>query len=333
MKAEHLLEIKDLKLHYPVQAGLLRKQVGSVKAVDGVTLEIRRGEILGLVGESGCGKSSLGRCILQLSRATSGQVLYRDQDLVPMKKKQVRALRKDLQMIYQDPYSSLDPRQTVGSAVGEGLLIHGLAKGKACQDRVEALFTMVGLDPSMTSRYPHEFSGGQRQRVGIARALAVDPEFIVCDEPVSALDVSIQAQIIHLLKDLRKELDLTYLFIGHDLSVVRSFSDRVAVMYLGKLMEVTASGDLYTNPLHPYTKALLSAVPIPDPVADRQRERILLKGEVPSPMHPPSGCRFCTRCDHTTDRCRTEEPVLKPIGGDHWVACHLVQGKEETVHG
>ena len=333
MKAEHLLEIKDLKLHYPVQAGLLRKQVGSVKAVDGVTLEIRRGEILGLVGESGCGKSSLGRCILQLSRATSGQVLYRDQDLVPMKKKQVRALRKDLQMICQDPYSSLDPRQTVGSAVGEGLLIHGQAKGKACQDRVEALFTMVGLDPSMTSRYPHEFSGGQRQRVGIARALAVDPEFIVCDEPVSALDVSIQAQIIHLLKDLRKELDLTYLFIGHDLSVVRSFSDRVAVMYLGKLMEVTASGDLYTNPLHPYTKALLSAVPIPDPVADRQRERILLKGEVPSPMHPPSGCRFCTRCDHATDRCRTEEPVLKPIGGDHWVACHLVQGKEETVHG
>ena len=333
MNAEHLLEIKDLKLHYPVQAGLLRKQVGSVKAVDGVTLDIRRGEILGLVGESGCGKSSLGRCILQLARATSGQVLYRGRDLVRLDKKQVRALRKDLQMICQDPYSSLDPRQTVGSAVGEGLLIHGIAKGRACKARVEELFTMVGLDPSMANRYPHEFSGGQRQRVGIARALAVDPEFIICDEPVSALDVSIQAQIIHLLKDLRKELDLTYLFIGHDLSVVRSFSDRVAVMYLGKLMEITASSELYTDPRHPYTQALLSAVPIPDPVADRQRERILLKGEIPSPIHPPAGCRFCTRCPHATERCRTEEPTLRQVSRDHWVACHLAEGEEETVDG
>ena len=332
-REEHLLEIKDLKLHYPVRAGLMRRQVGSVKAVDGVTLDIRRGEILGLVGESGCGKSSFGRCILQLHKATSGQVLYNDQDLVPMKKKEVRALRKHLQMICQDPFSSLDPRQTVGSAVGEGLQIHNLAKGKEIRRRVEELFTMVGLDPSMMNRYPHEFSGGQRQRVGIARALAVNPEFIVCDEPVSALDVSIQAQIIHLLKELRRELDLTYLFIGHDLSVVRSFSDRVAVMYLGKLMEVTASSELYTNPLHPYTKALLSAVPIPDPVADRQRERILLKGEVPSPMNPPEGCRFCTRCPHAQERCRTEEPLLRPVGGEHWVACHFAEGKEEKPRG
>ena len=322
MKAEHLLEIKDLKLHYPVQAGLLRKQVGSVKAVDGVTLEIRRGEILGLVGESGCGKSSLGRCILQLSRATSGQVLYRDQDLVPMKKKQVRALRKDLQMICQDPYSSLDPRQTVGSAVGEGLLIHGLAKGKACQDRVEELFTMVGLDPSMTSRYPHEFSGGQRQRVGIARALAVDPEFIVCDEPVSALDVSIQAQVVNMFEELQQEMGLTYLFIAHDLSIVKHISNRIGVMYLGKLVELADSYELTFHSVHPYTKSLISAIPIADPETSRTSKRIVLSGDVPSPVNPPSGCTFRTRCPYATELCAEKAPEWREVSKGHYAACH-----------
>ena len=329
MSSEYLVEVKDLKQHFPIKTGFMKTTY--LKAVDGVSFAIKPGETLGLVGESGCGKTTVGRTLLRLYEPTSGQVLFNGEEVTD---KNITALRKKMQMVFQDPYSSLDPRMTVEDIIGEPLDVHKLYTSKAeRRDKILNLMELVGLNAEHATRYAHEFSGGQRQRVGIARALAVDPEFIVCDEPVSALDVSIQAQIIHLLKDLRKELDLTYLFIGHDRSVVRSFSDRVAVMYLGKLMEVTASGDLYTNPLHPYTKALLSAVPIPDPVADRQRERILLKGEVPSPMHPPSGCRFCTRCDHATDRCRTEEPVLKPIGGDHWVACHLVQGKEETVHG
>lgn len=328
-----LLEVKNIKKWFPSKKSPFSKEKVYIKAVDGVSFTLNAGETLGVVGESGCGKSTMGRTVLRLLEPTEGQVFFEGKEYTALKDAELRKSRSELQIIFQDPYASLDPRMTIGDIIAEPLDIQLKLPAKERMERVLKTMERVGLNTRYVNRYPHEFSGGQRQRVGIARALAVDPEFIVCDEPVSALDVSIQAQIIHLLKDLRKELDLTYLFIGHDLSVVRSFSDRVAVMYLGKLMEVTASGDLYTNPLHPYTKALLSAVPIPDPVADRQRERILLKGEVPSPMHPPSGCRFCTRCDHTTDRCRTEEPVLKPIGGDHWVACHLVQGKEETVHG
>lgn len=328
-----LLEVKNIKKWFPSKKSPFSKEKVYIKAVDGVSFTLNAGETLGVVGESGCGKSTMGRTVLRLLEPTEGQVFFEGKEYTALKDAELRKSRSELQIIFQDPYASLDPRMTIGDIIAEPLDIQLKLPAKERMERVLKTMERVGLNTRYVNRYPHEFSGGQRQRVGIARALAVDPEFIVCDEPVSALDVSIQAQIIHLLKDLRKELDLTYLFIGHDLSVVRSFSDRVAVMYLGKLMEVTASGDLYTNPLHPYTKALLSAVPIPDPVADRQRERILLKGEVPSPMHPPSGCRFCTRCDHATDRCRTEEPVLKPIGGDHWVACHLVQGKEETVHG
>lgn len=327
----HLLDVHNLKMHFPVTRGLLRKTVGYVKAVDELSLYIDKGEVFGLVGESGCGKSTLGRCILQINRPTSGEVIYGGENLTKLNKSQMRPYRRNIQMIVQDPYSSLDPRQSVGSIVGEGLSIHKLAQGKALRERVEELLVMVGLDPGHAGRYPHEFSGGQRQRIGIARALAVSPEFIVCDEPVSALDVSIQAQIINLLEKLREELNLTYLFIGHDLSVVRSFSDRVAVMYLGKIVEITNSAELYSNPLHPYTQALLSAVPIPDPEVDKKRERILLTGDVPSPMNPPDGCRFYSRCKYAEDICRASSPSPILAGENHWVSCHRVTAQRDEV--
>jgi len=322
---ENIVEVKDLYMYFPVTAGIMQKRVADVKAVDGVSFFIKRGETLGLVGESGCGKTTTGRCILQLYDGLKGKVLFDGTELTELKREQMRRMRRHMQLIFQDPFASLDPRMTAGDIIGEPLKVHGLAKGQEYRDQVAELFRMVELEPFMADRYPHEFSGGQRQRIGIARALAVRPSFIVCDEPVSALDVSIQAQIIILLEKLREELNLTYLFIAHDLSVVRNISDRVAVMYLGRIVEITNSDELYANPLHPYTVALLSAVPIPDPIVDRTRERIVLTGDVPSPINPPSGCNFHPRCQHAMDICREETPELKNIGGEHWVACHLVK--------
>ena len=322
---EHLLEVHDLVKYYPVTAGVLRRKVGDVKAVDGVSFSIEPGETLGLVGESGCGKTTTGRCILQLQDITSGEVVFQGQDLVQMKGEALRRMRRHMQLIFQDPFASLDPRMTAGDIVGEPLRVHDMARGRQYRQQVAELLSMVELQPTVAGRYPHEFSGGQRQRLGIARALAVRPAFIVCDEPVSALDVSIQAQIITLLMRLREEFNLTYLFIAHDLAVVRNISDRVAVMYLGKIMEITSSDRLYDEPQHPYTISLLSAVPIPDPVVDRTRERIILKGDVPSPMNPPSGCPFHTRCPQAEERCKTEVPELKSTGPNHWTACHLVE--------
>ncbi|GAH49509.1 unnamed protein product, partial [marine sediment metagenome] len=280
-------------------------------AVDGISFYIKRGETLGLVGESGCGKTTTGRCILQLYESTGGKVFFEGKDLAKLKGREMRRMRRNMQLIFQDPYASLDPRMTAGGIIGEPLLVHNLAKGREYKEQVAELFRMVELEPYMAVRYPHEFSGGQRQRIGIARALAVRPSLIICDEPVSALDVSVQAQVTHLLMRLREELNLTYLFIAHDLSVVRYISDRVAVMYLGKIMEITDSDELYDNPLHPYTQALLSAVPIPDPVVDRQRKRILLTGDVPSPVNPPSGCHFHPRCRMAIDICKEQEPELR----------------------
>ena len=321
---EVLVEVKDLRMYFPVLAGLLRSKVADVKAVDGISFFIRNGETLGLVGESGCGKTTTGRCVLRLYDITSGKVYFEGQDITNWKGERLRRIRRNMQLIFQDPYSSLDPRMTAGDIIGEPLLVHKLVKGKEYREQVNELLRMVELEPRMARRYPHEFSGGQRQRIGIARALALRPKLIVCDEPVSALDVSIQAQIITLLMRLREELNLTYLFIAHDLSVVRHISNRVAVMYLGKIAEITSSDELYDNPLHPYSLALLSAIPIPDPVVDRQRKRILLTGDVPSPIFPPPGCNFHPRCNLARDTCRQAEPELKDIGGEHWVACHLV---------
>ncbi len=321
---DHLIEIKNLVMYYPVVAGLLRRKVADVKAVDDISFYIKRGETLGLVGESGCGKTTTGRCILQLSKPTAGQIFFEGKELTKLKGGAIRHLRRNMQLIFQDPYASLDPRMKAGDVIGEPLLVHKLARGKKYREKVEELLRMVELEPRMAERYPHEFSGGQRQRIGIARALAVSPKFIVCDEPVSALDVSIQAQVIKLLMKLKDEFNLTYLFIAHDLSVVRYISDRVAVMYLGKIMEITHSDEIYDNPLHPYTQALLSAVPIPDPAVDRKRKRILLTGDVPSPINPPSGCHFHPRCRRAEDICKNEEPELRDVGGEHWVACHLV---------
>ena len=318
-----LVEVDNLHMYFPVVAGLLRKKVADVKAVDGVSFHIKRGETLGLVGESGCGKTTTGRCILQLYKITGGKVSFEGKDLSRLKGGELRGMRRNMQLIFQDPYASLDPRMTAGDIIGEPMLVHKLARGNEYKKRVAELLQMVELEPGMAERYPHEFSGGQRQRIGIARALSVRPGFIVCDEPVSALDVSIQAQIITLLMRLREELNLTYLFIAHDLSVVRYISDRVAVMYLGKIMEITHSDELYDNPLHPYTQALLSAVPIPDPVVDRRRRRILLTGDVPSPIFTPSGCAFHPRCHMAEDICKQQEPELREIGGEHRVACHL----------
>ena len=319
-----LLQVEDLYMYFPVQAGIMRRKVADIKAIDGVSFYIKRGETLGLVGESGCGKTTTGRCILMLYEITGGKVLFEGQDLGSLPGRQMRGMRRNMQLIFQDPFASLDPRQTAGNIVGEPLLVHKLVKGKEYKEQVTELLKMVELEPRMADRYPHEFSGGQRQRIGVARALSVRPSFIVCDEPVSAVDVSIQAQLISLLIRLREELNLTYLFIAHDLSVVRYISDRVAVMYLGRMAEITDSDELYANPLHPYTQALLSAVPIPNPVVDRQRKRILLTGDVPSPIFTPGGCHFHPRCSVVMDICKEQVPELRDIGGEHWVACHRV---------
>jgi oligopeptide transport system ATP-binding protein len=325
-RGDVLLDVKGLKMYFPVSSrGIIPRHVADVKAVDGVDFFVRRGETLGLVGESGCGKTTVGRSILQVYKTTDGEVNFEGTDLTKLKAKEMRRYRRRLQMIFQDPYSSLNPRMTAGSIIGEPMRIHGMAGERGeYRDRVEELLRVVGLNPYMRDRYPHEFSGGQRQRIGIARSLAVRPDLIICDEPVSALDVSIQAQIINLLQELQEEYNLTYLFIAHDLSVVRHISDRVAVMYLGKVVEIATREELYENPLHPYTKALMSAVPIPDPSVERQRERIVLQGDVPSPLRPPSGCRFHTRCPIAIEVCSEEDPEFRDVGGDHWVACHRV---------
>ncbi|ACZ37828.1 ABC transporter ATP-binding protein [Sphaerobacter thermophilus] len=323
-QGEILLDVRDLYMHFPLTRGIIfQRKVGAVQAVDGVTFQVRKGETLGLVGESGCGKSTTGRAILQLYKPTAGQVLFKGQDLTKLDAGQMRKMRRYLQMIFQDPYASLNPRMTVGSIISEPMQIHNLVPKNQRNERVQELLETVGLNPYFANRYPHEFSGGQRQRIGVARALAANPEFIVADEPVSALDVSIQAQIINLLEDLQEQFQLTYLFIAHDLSVVRHISDRVAVMYLGKIVELADRNALYEDPLHPYTKALLSAVPIPDPVVEKKRERIILTGDVPSPINPPSGCHFHTRCPYAMDVCRTIEPRFVDQGGGHFVACHL----------
>ena len=319
-----LVRVEDLYMYFPVLAGVMRRKVADIKAIDGISFYIKRGETLGLVGESGCGKTTAGRCILMLYELTGGKIFFDGQDLSKLRGRQMRHIRRDMQLIFQDPFASLDPRQTAGGIIGEPLLVHKLVKGKEYREQVTELLRMVELEPRMADRYPHEFSGGQRQRIGVARALSVRPQFIVCDEPVSAVDVSIQAQLISLLIRLREELHLTYLFIAHDLSVVRHISDRVAVMYLGRMAEITDSDELYANPLHPYTQALLSAVPIPNPTVDRERKRILLTGDVPSPIFTPGGCHFHPRCSVTMDICKEQVPELRDIGGEHWVACHRV---------
>jgi len=321
---ETLIEVRDLVKHFPVGGGLWGRSRAVIRAVDGVSFAIRRGETLGLVGESGCGKTTTGRCILQLERPTRGAVLFEGRDLTTLGVTELRRMRRRLQVIFQDPYSSLNPRMTVGQIIAEPLAVHGIirdAPGRAA--RVRALLGHVGLLPQHAHRYPHQLSGGQRQRVGIARALALEPSLVICDEPVSALDVSIQAQIINLLEDLQAEFGLTYLFVAHDLSVVRHISDRVAVMYLGKIVEIADRQALYDDPLHPYTKALLSAVPIPDPELEARRERVVLGGEVPSPLNPPPGCVFHPRCPIATERCRTVVPELREIKPGHWAACIL----------
>jgi oligopeptide transport system ATP-binding protein len=320
-----LVRVEELKLHFPVAAGwLLRRRTAWVQAVDGVSFEIHRGETLGLVGESGCGKTTVGRAILQVYRPTAGRVLFDGVDLTALRGEALRRRRRDFQMIFQDPYASLDPRAKVADIVAEPLEVHGLASGRAKQERVAELLGQVGLNPAFAARYPHEFSGGQRQRIGVARALAASPRFVVCDEPISALDVSIQAQIINLLERLQGQLGLTYLFIAHDLAVVRQICDRVAVMYLGRIVEIAPRVELYARPRHPYTRALLSAAPVPDPRVERTRERIILTGDVPSPIDPPRGCRFHPRCPFARPRCAVEEPQLEAADqAEHRVACHF----------
>ncbi len=336
----NIIEVNDLKVHFPIRAGIFKTVKGSVKAVDGVTVEVRRGETLGLVGESGCGKSTIGRAMIRLREATGGSVRFDGVDLLSLKPDELRRMRRRMQIIFQDPYGSLDPRMTVSAIVSEPIETHDLAQGAAKDERVADLLQLVGLDPKYVKRYPHEFSGGQRQRIGVARALAVEPEFIVCDEPISALDVSIQAQVLNLLTDLRKRLGLTYLFVAHDLSVVKHISDRVAVMYLGKIVEIGPPDILYSAPGHPYTRALLSAVPVPDPVAERKRRRVILKGDVPSPVNPPPGCRFHTRCWlyerlGQPENCRTIDPALTMVAttSDHLAACHYADEALKTDVG
>jgi len=328
MENNILVNVKNLVKYFPITKGIiLQHKVADIKAVDGVSFFIRKGETLGLVGESGCGKTTLGKCILQLYHPISGEVLFEGVDIVKAKGNVLQKLRHKMQIIFQDPYGSLDPRMSCSSIIGEPLKAHNVARGSEYKEQVRNLSTLVGLDPDMANRFPHEFSGGQRQRIGIARALALNPSFIICDEPVSALDVSIQAQIINLIEKLQATLNLTYLFISHDLSVVRHISDRIVIMYLGKIVEITSRDDLFVNPLHPYTIALLSAVPIPDPVVESTRKRIILAGDVPSPVNPPSGCNFHPRCSQALDMCSKEVPGLRNIGGEqaeHWVACHRV---------
>ncbi len=323
MTQEILLEVEDLVKHFPIRkGGLLSKEKAAVQAVDGITFSVQKGETLGVVGESGCGKTTLGRLIIRLLEPTSGSIIFDGQNITELPRDRMRELRKDLQIIFQDPYSSLNPRMTVGDIVGEPFLIHSLAKGQEREKKIQELLEVVGLSSFHARRFPHEFSGGQKQRIGIARALAVHPRLIVCDEPVSALDVSIQAQVINLLQDLQDQYDLTYLFIAHDLSVVKHISTRIAVMYLGKFVELTSKAELYKNPQHPYTQALLSAIPEADPAI--KKERIILKGDVPSPINPPKGCRFHTRCPKAMDVCTVVQPKFLDSGGGHYVACHLI---------
>jgi oligopeptide transport system ATP-binding protein len=336
----NIVEVDDVKVHFPVRGGVFSTTKAVVRAVDGVTFDVRRGETLGLVGESGCGKSTIGRAMIRLRDATSGTVRFDGIDLGSLKKDDLRRTRRRMQIIFQDPYGSLDPRMTVGAIIAEPLETHNLAEGPAKAERIADLLRLVGLDPQYVRRYPHEFSGGQRQRIGVARALAVEPEFIVCDEPISALDVSIQAQVLNLLTDLKKRLGLTYLFVAHDLSVVKHISDRVAVMYLGKIVEIGPPEELYAAPGHPYTRALLSAVPVPDPVAERKRRRVILKGDVPSPVNPPPGCRFHTRCWlyerlGQPEECRTIDPPLAAVAGvaAHGAACHFADEALKTDVG
>lgn len=322
-KDDVLLELKNLKKYFPIRHGLLGTKIEHVKAVDGINFEIKRGETFGLVGESGCGKSTTGRTIIRLYDVTDGEVIFDGTELGRLSQKELVPYRKRIQMIFQDPYASLNSRMTVADIIGEPMDIHKIATGEERQRKIYDLLERVGLSKDHASRYPHEFSGGQRQRIGIARALAVNPEFIICDEPISALDVSIQAQVVNMLEDLQKEMGLTYLFIAHDLSMVKHISDRIGVMYLGKLVEVADANILYENPIHPYTQALLSAIPIPDPDVAKKSERVVLEGDVPSPLNPPSGCRFRTRCQYCMDICSVEEPALIDMGGGHMSACHL----------
>lgn len=322
MSEEIILKVENVKKYFPIKGGVMQRTVGHVKAVDGVSFEIKKGETLGLVGESGCGKSTTGRTILNLLEKTEGKIYFQGKDIDELSKKDLRKMRPKMQLIFQDPYSSLNPRMTVGKIIGEALLNHKMISKEDLREKVLETMKICGLAPYQIDRYPHEFSGGQRQRIGIARALILNPDFIVADEPVSALDVSIQAQIINLLRDLQKEKKFSYLFISHDLSVVEHICDKVGVMYLGSLVELAPSDEIFKNPLHPYTKALMSAIPIPDPTV--KRERIILKGDIPSPSNPPKGCKFHTRCPHATDRCKQENPEYREVSEGHFVACHLV---------
>jgi oligopeptide/dipeptide ABC transporter ATP-binding protein len=329
-ESENLIEIRGLKVYFEVKGSILKRTIGLVKAVDGVNLEIKRGEILGLVGESGCGKTTVGRALLRLIPATEGEVYYKGRNVFDLKPSEIKPLRSEMQLVFQDPYSSLDPRSKVGTIVGEGLRVHGVNDRNERHQRVLDALRLVGMQEHHMRRFPHEFSGGQRQRIGIARALVLNPTFIVCDEPVSALDVSIQSQVLNLLKDLQQELDLTLLFIAHDMSVVEHLCDRVAVMYLGKIVEVATREELFSNPQHPYTQALMSAIPIADPKVKRER-RILLEGDPPSPLNPPSGCRFHTRCQEAIEICSRIDPAQIDIGNNHRCACHLRQPEPESV--
>lgn len=325
MKKDVMLEVDHLVKHFPISSSLFSKEHKKVHAVNGISFNLHKGETLGLVGESGCGKSTAGRTIIRLYDATAGEVRYQGRNIYDLDKKEILSVRRDIQMIFQDPYASLNPRMTVGDIIGEALDIHNLAKGQERTDRIYELLEVVGLNPEHANRFPHEFSGGQRQRIGIARSLSVNPKLIICDEPISALDVSIQAQIVNMLEELQDKFGLTYLFIAHDLSMVKHISHRIAVMYLGKIVELTDSFELYERPLHPYTQALLSAIPIPDPDVESQRKRIILQGNVPSPIDPPQGCYFRLRCPHATKACAEMEPELVDVGNGHQVACHLVK--------